>query len=145
MSSILVPHPEILPGPCPKGRLRCPGRCCFSVFYFLYTNTVDEAINNGTFIATGQIDPLVFIFSTCLILGLGLLFVRFYPYLLKFISLLGRPFWSPSQYMALSTVSCAGGSKERFLMLFLILTFACGLFSANTARAINNNKEDMIY
>ncbi len=115
------------------------------VFYFLYTNTVDEAINNGTFIATGQIDPLVFIFSTCLILGLGLLFVRFYPYLLKFISLLGRPFWSPSQYMALSTVSCAGGSKERFLMLFLILTFACGLFSANTARAINNNKEDMIY
>ena len=30
-------------------------------------------------------------------------------------------------------------------MLFLILTFAYGLFSANTARAINNNKEDMIY
>lgn len=115
------------------------------VFYFLYTNMTNEAISNGTFIATGQIDPLVFVFSTCLILGLGLLFVRLYPYLLKLVSLLGRPFWSPSQYMALSTVSCAGGSKERFLMLFLILTFACGLFSANTARAINNNKEDMIY
>lgn len=115
------------------------------VFYFLYTNMTNDAINSGTFVATGQIDPLVFVFSTCLILGLGLLFVRLYPYLLKLISLFGRPFWSPSQYMALSTVSCAGGSKERFLMLFLILTFACGLFSANTARAINNNKEDMIY
>lgn len=115
------------------------------VFYFLYTNLINEDIANGTFNATGQIDPLVFVFSTCLILGLGLLFVRLYPYILKLVSLIGRPFWSPSQYMALSTVSCAGGSKERFLMLFLILTFACGLFSANTARAINNNKEDMIY
>ena len=114
-------------------------------FYFLYTNLINEDIANGTFTATGQIDPLVFVFSTCLILGLGLLFVRLYPYILKLVSLIGRPFWSPSQYMALSTVSCAGGSKERFLMLFLILTFACGLFSANTARAINNNKEDMIY
>lgn len=115
------------------------------VFYFLYTNFTNEAIANGTFTATGQIDPLVFVFSTCLILGLGLLFVRLYPYILKLVSLIGRPFWTPSQYMALSTVSCAGGSRERFLMLFLILTFACGLFSANTARAINNNKEDMIY
>lgn len=115
------------------------------VFYFVYTGSINEDIANGTFKATGQIDPLVFVFSTCLILGLGLLFVRLYPYILKLVSLIGRPFWSPSQYMALSTVSCAGGSKERFLMLFLILTFACGLFSANTARAINNNKEDMIY
>lgn len=114
-------------------------------FYFLYTYFINESISNGTFVATGQIDPLVFVFSTCLILGLGLLFVRLYPHLLKLISIIGRPFWTPSQYMALSTVSCAGGSKERFLMLFLILTFACGLFSANTARAINNNKEDMIY
>ena len=115
------------------------------VFYYLYKYMVDEAINNGTFKATGQIDPLIFIFSTCMILGLGLLFVRIYPYILKLIYLIGKLFWTPAQYMALTTVSCAGGSRERFLMLFLILTFACGLFSANTARAINNNKEDMIY
>lgn len=114
-------------------------------FYFLYTHFTNQAIAEGTFEATGQIDPLIFVFSTCLILGLGLLFVRLYPYLLKLINLVGRLFWTPAQYMAVSTVSCAGGSKERFLMLFLILTFAYGLFSANTARAINNNKEDMIY
>lgn len=114
-------------------------------FYFLYSHFTNKAIDEGTFEATGQIDPLIFVFSTCLILGLGLLFVRLYPYLLKLVNLVGRLFWTPSQYMAVSTVSCAGGSKERFLMLFLILTFAYGLFSANTARAINNNKEDMIY
>lgn len=114
-------------------------------FYFLYRHFVNTAISDGSFEATGQIDPLVFVFSTCLILGLGLLFIRLYPYLLKLINLVGRFIWTPAQYMAISTVSCAGGSKERFLMLFLILTFAFGLFSANTARAINNNKEDMIY
>ena len=115
------------------------------VFYYLYNYMIDQSVADGTFQATGQVDPLIFIFSTCMILGLGLLFIRLYPYLLKLIYLIGKLFWTPAQYMALTTVSCAGGSKERFLMLFLILTFACGLFSANTARAINNNKEDMIY
>ena len=118
----------------------------FSIaFYYLYKYFTDQSIEEGTFEATGQIDPLIFIFSTCMIVGLGLLFIRLYPYLLKLIYLIGRPFWTPTQYMSLTSVSCAGGSRERFLMLFLILTFACGLFSANTARAINNNKEDMIY
>lgn len=118
----------------------------FSIgFYFLYKYFTDQSIADGTFEATGQIDPLIFAFSTCMIVGLGLLFIRLYPYLLKLIYLIGRPFWTPTQYMSLTSVSCAGGSRERFLMLFLILTFACGLFSANTARAINNNKEDMIY
>ncbi|MDE6579697.1 MAG: FtsX-like permease family protein, partial [Ruminiclostridium sp.] len=114
-------------------------------FYFLYTNFTNEAISEGTFEATGQIDPLIFVFSSCLILGLGLFFVRIYPYVLKLIYKAGRLLWTPAQYMALTSVSCAGGSKERFLMLFLILTFSYGIFSANTARAINNNKSDMIY
>ena len=114
-------------------------------FYFLYTNFTNEAISKGTFEATGQIDPLIFVFSSCLILGLGLFFVRIYPYVLKLIYKAGRLLWTPAQYMALTSVSCTGGSKERFLMLFLILTFSYGIFSANTARAINNNKSDMIY
>lgn len=114
-------------------------------FYFLYTDFTNKAISEGTFEATGQIDPLIFVFSSCLIFGLGLFFVRIYPYVLKLIYAAGRLLWTPAQYMALTSVSCAGGSKERFLMLFLILTFSFGIFSANTARAINNNKRDMIY
>lgn len=114
-------------------------------FYFLYTHFTNQAISDGTFEATGQIDPLIFVFSSCLILGLGLFFVRVYPYILKLIYMAGRVLWTPAQYMALTSVSCAGGSKERFLMLFLILTFSYGIFSANTARAINNNKSDMIF
>lgn len=47
--------------------------------------------------------------------------------------------------MAITTVCRSQGGKERFLMLFLVMTFSFGLFSANTARAINNNISDRIY
>ncbi len=115
------------------------------VFYIIYTDSFNAEILNGTFEATGEINPLFFIFSTCLVIGLGLLFIRIYPYILRLIYLIGKPFWSPSQYMALTTVSRSQGGKERFLMMFLVVTFSFGLFSANTARAINNNKSDRIY
>lgn len=114
-------------------------------FYILYSWNLNAQMESGAFVASGQIDPLLFIFATCLILGLGLLFVRLYPYVLKLIYRIGKPFWTPAQYMAITTVSCQGGNRERFLMLFLVITFGFGIFSANTARAINNNKEDRIY
>lgn len=114
-------------------------------FLIYYNSQLQTAITDGTFVATGEIDPLLFIFSTFLILGLGLLFIRVYPYLLKFIYIIGKPFWTPAQYMAITSVCRSQGGKERFLMLFLVMTFSFGLFSANTARAINNNKSDRIY
>ena len=80
-----------------------------------------------------------------IIVGFGLLFIRIYPYLLRIVYYVLRPFWTPSQYMAVTTVCRSQGGKERFLMLFLVMTFSFGLFSANTARAINNNISDRIY
>lgn len=114
-------------------------------FLYYYVTNLNTSVTEGTFAATGEIDPLLFIFSTLLIMGLGLLFIRVYPYLLRLIYVIGKPFWSPAQYMAITSVCRSQGGKERFLMLFLVITFSFGLFSANTARAINNNKEDRIY
>ncbi|EKC44648.1 ABC-type transport system, involved in lipoprotein release, permease, partial [human gut metagenome] len=110
-----------------------------------YTTNITNSIAEGTFEATGELDPLLFIFSTLMILGFGLLFIRIYPYLLRLVYYVLRPFWTPSQYMAITTVCRSQGGKERFLMLFLVMTFSFGLFSANTARAINNNISDRIY
>ena len=118
--------------------------CSFGFLYF-YTTKLTDSIAEGTFEATGELDPLLFIFSTLMILGFGLLFIRVYPYLLRLVYYVLRPVWSPSQYMAITTVCRSQGGKERFLMLFLVMTFSFGLFSANTARAINNNISDRIY
>ncbi len=115
------------------------------VFLYFYSLNLTNTVADGTFEATGEIDPLLFIFSTLMILGFGLLFIRVYPYLLRIVYYIGRPFWSPSQYMAITTVCRSQGGKERFLMLFLVITFSFGIFSANTARAINNNISDRIY
>ena len=123
-------------------------KCCIDilliaaglVFYGIYT--ANEVVSETS---TGEINPLFFIFSTCLVMGLGLLFIRIYPYFLRGIYTVFRPLWTPSQYMAITSVSRAEGGKVRFLMLFLIVTFSLGIFSANTARTINNQKEDRIY
>lgn len=109
-------------------------------FYIIYT--AGEQIPETS---SGDINPMFFIFSTCLIFGLGLMFIRLYPYLLNLIYITFKPLWTPAQYMAITTVCRSQGGRERFLMLFLVVTFSLGIFSANTARTINDQKEDRVY
>lgn len=115
------------------------------VWYFFTANRLEKLFEEGTYVSDGSVNPMYFIFSTMFILGAGLLFIRLYPYLLKLIYRLGRRFWSVPQYVAITSVARSQGGRERFLMLFLVVTFGLGIFSANTARAINNSKSDRIY
>lgn len=90
------------------------------------------------------LDPFMFIILTLFILGAGLLFLRIYPYIIKAIHRLGKKLWTPALYSSLIHVSRASG-REQFLMLFLVLTMSVGIFSANSARTINQNIEDRIF
>lgn len=114
-------------------------------WYYFTAKSIAAQFEDGTFVTDGGINPLYFIFSTMFIMGAGLLFIRLYPHLLKLIYHLGSRIWSASQYIAITAVARSQGGKERFLMLFLVITFGLGIFSANTARAINNSKSDRIY
>lgn len=89
------------------------------------------------------IDPLLFIISTMFIFGTGLLFLRIYPYIIRFIFWVGKKVWSPVFYLTFTQVGRTG-KQEQFLMLFLILTLSIGIFSANAARTINRNTEEKI-
>ena len=115
------------------------------VWYFFTARKITRLFEDGTYVSDGSINPLYFVFSTMFIMGAGLLFIRLYPYLLKLIYHLGKRFWSVSQYVAITSVARSQGGRERFLMLFLVITFGLGIFSANTARAINGSKSDRIY
>lgn len=88
-----------------------------------------------------QIDPLLFLTSTLFVLGAGLLFLRLYPYIIRFIYWIGRKVWPPVMYISLIQVGRSRG-QEQFLMLFIILAISTGLFNANSARTINKNSED---
>lgn len=89
------------------------------------------------------IDPFMFIILTLFIFGAGLLFLRIYPLLIKLIHRVGKKAWSPVLYSSFIQVSRTSG-REQFLMLFLVLTVAVGIFSANSARTINQNIEDRV-
>ncbi|MFT4414838.1 ABC transporter permease [Fredinandcohnia humi] len=93
--------------------------------------------------AAFSVDPLLFFVPATFIIGLGLLALRFYPMLLKVLYKLGNKYFSLSFYSTLVQVSRA--SKQYvYLMLFLIMTIAVGVFSASAARTINNNLEEQI-
>lgn len=115
------------------------------VWYYLTARSIRRLFADGTYESDGTINPLYFVFSTMFIMGAGLLFIRVYPYLLRLVYHIGKRFWSVPQYIAITSVARSQGGRERFLMLFLCVTFALGIFSANTARAINRSKSDRIY
>ncbi len=114
-------------------------------WYFYAANAIDKLFEDKSYVSDGTINPLYFVFSSMFIMGAGLLFIRLYPYLLKLIYFIGKRFWTVPQYVAITSVARSQGGRERFLMLFLVLTFGLGIFSANTARAINDSKSDRIY
>lgn len=90
-----------------------------------------------------SIDPLFFLVPTLFTVGLGLFALRLYPLVIRVIYWVGRKWWPPSLYSTLIQVG-RSGNQYQFLMLFLILTVATGLFSASAARTMNQNDEDKI-
>lgn len=89
------------------------------------------------------VDPLFFLVPTLFTVGFGLLALRLYPLFIRAIYWIGRKWWPPSLYSTLIQVG-RSGTQYQFLMLFLILTVATGLFSASAARTMNQNDEDKI-
>lgn len=90
-----------------------------------------------------NMDPLQFVVPALFIMGAGLLLLRFYPWILRIVYWIGKRWWPPSVYATLIQVG-RSSSQYQFLMIFLIMTIATGVFSASAARTINSNTEDRI-
>jgi putative ABC transport system permease protein len=89
------------------------------------------------------LDPLLFVISVAFILGVGMLFLRVYPVLIRGLFWLGRKVWTPVFYASFVHVGRALG-HEQFLMIFLILSLGLGSYNSVTARTINRNVEEKI-
>lgn len=90
-----------------------------------------------------KIDPVFFLVPVLFILGIGLLFLRIYPLIIKLIYLTYKKHWSPAIYTAIIQVG-RNTKSYNFLMIFLMLTLSVGIFSANSARTISQNAEEKI-
>lgn len=90
-----------------------------------------------------QVEPLMFFMPALFSLGIGLFVLRLYPWLIKLVFWIGRRWWTPALYSTLLQIS-RSSSQYLTIKVFLIMTVAMGLFSANAARTINGNMEDKI-
>lgn len=90
-----------------------------------------------------RLDPLLFLIPALFVLGMGLLVLRLYPWFMRLVYWAGRRWWPPSLYSALIQVS-RSTVQYQFIMMFLIITIATGLFSASATRTINRNTSDKI-
>lgn len=93
-------------------------------------------------VLTGEtLDPLLYISSSLFIVGMGLLFLRLQPLLVKLIYLAGKRFWKPASYASFME-NIKNGRKQQFIMLFVIMTISLGMYHATVARTILQNATD---
>lgn len=109
-------------------------------YYSFHKNSGDL----GSAVLRGEtLDPLLYISSSLFILGMGLLYLRLQPYIVQLIYVAGKRFWKPASYASFME-NAKNGRKQQFIMLFLIMTVALGMYHATVARTILKNAGDNV-
>ncbi|WP_432777180.1 ABC transporter permease [Brevibacillus gelatini] len=111
--------------------------------WYSYQNSSTSGGNNSGEPGVFSVDFLLFFVPVLFALGFGLFCLRLYPLLIRMVQWLGRRIWPLSLHTALVQVGRAS-RQYQFLMLFVTITVAVGMFSASTARTINQNAEERI-
>lgn len=112
--------------------------------YFHLGRRLDDLRSLGVESIQLSAEPLLFVMPSIFILGLCLVLLRLYPYVLKLIFRLGRSRWPFSWYYSLQLVS-RQTARYHLLMIFLVLTIGTGIYNASAARTINGNMEEQIW
>lgn len=114
---------------------------CLAIAIYGYRNYIrnqDQLLQN---VLMGRpLDPLLYLCSALFIVGMGLLYLRVQPLIVKLVYLIGQKIWRPASYASFME-SLKNGRKQQFIMLFLILTIALGMFHATVARTILQNTQ----
>ena len=106
--------------------------------FYNFSGRLEELMESV--LAGEPLDPLLYFSASLFILGVGMLFLRIQPLLIKILFAIRKRSLSPAGYASfLQTIRT--GAKQQFVMLFLILTVALGIFNATVARTIIANAE----
>lgn len=110
--------------------------------WYNFTGQTDNIIKQV--LSGASLDPLLFLCSSLFILSAGMVAVRIIPLIVWVIYRIGKNRWSTAAYTAFLQI-IRTTDKQDFIMVFLVLTIAFGIFNANTARTINENEENRIW
>ena len=108
--------------------------------YGLYTFNNQREFLAQRVLEGASVDPLLFLSSSLFMLGAGLFAVRVLPLIVWLVFRLFKRFWSPALYASFLRV-IRTRNQQGFIMVFLIMTIALGVFDASAARTINTNDE----
>jgi len=111
--------------------------------YGLYSYYRSDSLIQKSMAQGAQLDPLLYICSSLFMLGMAMLFVRLFPWLIRLVYTLFKRILSPGQYASFLGMLRDRGSRA-FIMIFMVLTLSLGIFSAQSARTINSNAEEQI-
>lgn len=111
--------------------------------YALYSYNGQKEILAQRVLEGQALDPLLYISSSLFMISAGLLALRILPLITYGIFRLFKRWWSPSLYTAFLQV-IRTRSSQNFIIVFLIVTIALGVFNAQAARTINANNEENI-
>lgn len=111
--------------------------------YYSFTQRTDELLS--AVMTGGALDPLLFVSSSMFILGAALFSLRLQPLLVRLVYFLGKKRWKPAGYASFLQIMRTG-SRQYFIMTFLILTVALGIFNTTVARTIlANAQKNLVY
>lgn len=112
--------------------------------YGLYSIGRNEESITETVLQGQTLDPLLYLSFSLFVLGCGLLVCRLQPILLKGIFKVLQKHLKPAAYASmLETIRT--GHKQEFIILFMILTVAIGIFNTAVSRTILANAENNIF
>ena len=109
--------------------------------YGLYSFNNQKAYLAQRVLDGASLDPLLFLSSSLFMIGAGLVALRVLPLVIFLIYRLFRRWWSPALYVSYLRV-LRTRSQHSFIMVFLIMTIALGVFNADAARTINSCEEE---
>lgn len=104
--------------------------------YYNFNKNVSDV--SGTVLSGESLDPLLYISSSLFIVGMGLLYIRIQPLLIKLVFTIGKRHWGPASYISfMETIKQSG--KQQLIILFLIMTVSLGMYHSTVARTILEN------
>lgn len=115
--------------------------CLAIAFYGFYSFKKNQNALIQDVLMGEALDPLLYLSSSLFIVGMGLLFLRLQPLVIKAIYQIGKRFWKPASYASFME-NLKNGRKQQFIMLFMILTISLGMFHATVARTILQNARE---
>ncbi|MBR4443195.1 MAG: FtsX-like permease family protein [Clostridia bacterium] len=108
--------------------------------YGLYSFNNQRAYLAQSVMEGASVDPLLYLSSSLFMLGAGLFAVRVLPAVVWLVFSLFKKHWSPALYASFLRV-LRTRHQQGFIMVFLVMTIALGVFDASAARTINTNDE----